>query len=256
MTDLTSPTIDKSVLDGAVDFINRATHASGLQLAVLISEYVTDTFFGGDIGLLSSKDPTKIASFHALCQREDLQMGVSTLYRLVKIGHQVRQMPADLAESLTPAQHRALLSEPNPLHKQHLTVGLTCGQCGQLLELSKGCGRALRPSITRHCPHVRGAHTAHPSNSSFVSMGYGKSPTSALIGGIPRFCGGVYSPSTDSRCHNFERFHCCKNLLLHGGQKARHASDFSKLLKNTASSNHAKIIPQNRIQVRDVRALL
>ena len=70
MTDLTPPNIDAKLLDGAVDFINRATHASGVQLAVTISEYVIDTFFGGNAGLLSSKDPTKTASFRALCERK------------------------------------------------------------------------------------------------------------------------------------------------------------------------------------------
>lgn len=85
-----------------------------------MSEYITATFFGGDIGLLSSKDPTKLASFRALCQREDLQMGVSTLNRLVRIGHQVRQFPAELAENLTPGHHRALLSVEPVAHKEKL----------------------------------------------------------------------------------------------------------------------------------------
>ena len=123
MTEITAktpPTIDQTLLDGAVHYLNRAMHASGLQLAVTVSEYVIETFFGGDIGLLSSKDSNKLASFRALCQREDLHMGVSTLNRLVRIGHKIKQLPADLAENLTPAHHRALLTAQGTQHKQHL----------------------------------------------------------------------------------------------------------------------------------------
>jgi hypothetical protein len=113
-------TLDPALLDGAVLFLNRAIHASGLQLAVTVSAYVTETFFAGDPAALTSKDPQKTASFRALCEREDLQMGASTLHRLVRIGQQARHLPADLAERLSMSQHRALLPVANAQHKQHL----------------------------------------------------------------------------------------------------------------------------------------
>lgn len=47
-TALTLPQVDKNLLDGAVDFINRSARTSSLQLAKTISEYVVDTFFAGD----------------------------------------------------------------------------------------------------------------------------------------------------------------------------------------------------------------
>ena len=119
-TALTVPNIDKNLLDGAVDFINRAVHASSIQLAVARSEYVIDTFFAGDPRLLSSKDPDKTASFRALCDHPQLQMSAATLFRLVRVGQQARHLPSDLAENLTQAQHRALLAVPDPRHKQHL----------------------------------------------------------------------------------------------------------------------------------------
>jgi len=119
-TALTAPSIDKNLIDGAVQFLNRATHASAVQLAVTVSEYITDTFFGGDAKLLSSKDPDKTASFRALCDHPQLQMSAATLNRLVRVGLQARQLPADLAENLTQRQHRALLVVQNPQHKQHL----------------------------------------------------------------------------------------------------------------------------------------
>lgn len=118
--EVTAPAVDKSLLDGAVDFINRAARTSGHQLAKIVSEYIKDTFFGGDLSLLSSKDPTKTASFRALCDRQDLHVGVSTLYRLVKIGQQVQHLPADLADALTMTHHRALLAVADKPHKQKL----------------------------------------------------------------------------------------------------------------------------------------
>jgi hypothetical protein len=112
--------VDLDLLDGAVLFLNRAIHASGLQLAMTVSAYVTETFFGGDVAALSSKDSQKTASFRALCERDDLQMGASTLHRLVRIGQQARHLPADLSESLSLGHHRALLTVDDPRHKQHL----------------------------------------------------------------------------------------------------------------------------------------
>jgi len=120
MTDLTPHAIDPNLLNGAVDFINRAIHASGTQLAAILSEYVIDTFFGGEVSLLSSKDPTKTASFRALCEHPGLQMGASTLHRLVKIGVQVSHLPADISENLTMTHHRALLTVQEPGKKASL----------------------------------------------------------------------------------------------------------------------------------------
>ena len=56
-TALSAPAVDKVLLDGAVDFINRAARSSGQQLAKIVSDYVKDSFFGGDLGLLSKARP-------------------------------------------------------------------------------------------------------------------------------------------------------------------------------------------------------
>jgi hypothetical protein len=45
---------------------------------------------------------------------------------------------------------------PVPHTDFHL-LARACGQCGQLAELSKACGRPLRPSTGRHCPRARRA---------------------------------------------------------------------------------------------------
>jgi hypothetical protein len=112
--------IDPVLLDGAVRYLQRAVHTSGLQLATQVSAYVIDTFFGGDPAGLSSKDPHKTASFAALCAHPDLPMGQATLYGLVRIGLQVRHLPPDLAENLSLSHHRALLTVDNAAHKQHV----------------------------------------------------------------------------------------------------------------------------------------
>lgn len=120
LADPSSVAIDPEVLEGAVRFLQRAVHTSGLQLATQVSAYVIDTFFGGDPAGLSSKNPHKTASFAALCAHPDLPMGQATLYGLVRIGQQVRHLPPDLAESLSLSHHRALLTVDNAAHKQHV----------------------------------------------------------------------------------------------------------------------------------------
>ena len=153
---------------GAVDFINHAARTSSQQLAKIISEYIRDSFFGGDLGLLSSKDPTKTASFRALCERQDLLMGVSTLYRLVKIGQQVQHLPADLAEKLTMTHHRALLAVSDKPHKaklarQAVKHGWTVGQLQQVIAaeqppLPDRPGRPLKPALLKWLGAVKKAN--------------------------------------------------------------------------------------------------
>lgn len=57
-TELATPgaSVDLDLLDGAVAFINRATHANGLPLAGTIGTYLVDTFFGGLAGREQSWD--------------------------------------------------------------------------------------------------------------------------------------------------------------------------------------------------------
>ncbi len=115
-----APEIDSDLVHGAIQFLNRTLYRSGVKVAVEVSEYVIATFLGGDSSLLASKDPFKTGSLRALAEHPDLQMGAATLNRLVRIGLQVRHLPADLAEELSPSHHRALLTVKNAAHKQHL----------------------------------------------------------------------------------------------------------------------------------------
>jgi hypothetical protein len=153
---------DGQRLDAAVQWLNRATLASGVELSVQVSGYIIDTFFGGDFAAFTSKDPHKTATFVALCQREDLTLGASTLYRLVRIGQQVNALPRDIADSLTMRHHRALLSVDNGQHRQHLArQAVAHGWTAQALQARISAERPAdgkklgRPA---QAPAVRWAH--------------------------------------------------------------------------------------------------
>ena len=111
---------EQATLDNAVAYLNQAMCESGVRLAIVVSDYVISTFFGGDPAKLSSRNSHKGASYAALCKREDLEMGRTTLQRLVRIGLQVKAMPPELGSALTPGQHRALLVVPEQEHKVEL----------------------------------------------------------------------------------------------------------------------------------------
>lgn len=120
-TDLAAPpAVDTELLDGAVLWLNRAVQASGIQLAVSVSDYVVATFFGGDFANFTSHDPHKPSSFRALCQHDDLKMSAGTLHRLVRVGQQVGRLPADVAEGLSVSHHRVLLTVDDLAYKGHL----------------------------------------------------------------------------------------------------------------------------------------
>ena len=108
------------VVDAAVSWLNRTSQVSGIRLAVEVSSYILTTFFDGDFKQFSSHDRTKPSSFSALCRREDLNLGESTLYRLVRIGHQVQLLPTAVAESLSLTHHRVLLAVDDPRQKQRI----------------------------------------------------------------------------------------------------------------------------------------
>ena len=65
--------VDEQLVDSAVVWLNRAALASGVELSVQVSTSIVDTFFGGDFGALTSKDPHKTARFSALrgCESTD-----------------------------------------------------------------------------------------------------------------------------------------------------------------------------------------
>lgn len=111
---------DLALVDGAVAWLNRAVQASGVQLAVEVSGYILASFFGGDFAAFSDTTNTKSVSFRSVVRHRDLQIGESTLYRLVRIGHHVGMLPQDVAEALSLSHHRALLGVSDGRHRQAL----------------------------------------------------------------------------------------------------------------------------------------
>ena len=120
---------EQAKLDSAVAYLNQVTSETGLRLAMAVSDYVISTFFGGDPAKLSSRNSHKGASYSALCQRDDLEMGRTTLQRLVRIGLQVKAMPPELGSALTPGQHRALLVVAKPEQKVELAKQALAEHC-------------------------------------------------------------------------------------------------------------------------------
>lgn len=100
---------DQALVEQAVEFLNDAARETGLALARTVSDYVVATFCAGDAAVLSSHVPFRRNTIAALSRHPNLQMGASTLRRLVRIGLQIKELPADVAMRLGPPQHRALL---------------------------------------------------------------------------------------------------------------------------------------------------
>ena len=108
------------VRSGAVAWLNQAVRNSGVQLAVQVSDYVLSTFFGGDFEAFLDPSRLKSQSFRALCRRDDLELGETTLFRLVRVGHQVGRLPNDVAEALSLSHHRTLLLVTDGRHRNAL----------------------------------------------------------------------------------------------------------------------------------------
>ncbi len=162
LTLVPDPSSDQSsdpAVDAAVQWINHAVQSSGVRLAIELSEYVLTTFFGGDFAAFTDHDRTKPQSFAALVRRKDLAIRENTLYRLVRIGQQARQLPSAVAEALTPTHHRVLLGVRDLRHKGRLAreaaeQGWTVAQLDQQVKAlspqSKGkTGRPPLPPIIK-----------------------------------------------------------------------------------------------------------
>jgi len=110
---------DPSV-DSAVAFINAQVIETSVELARRVGRYVIDTFFDGDYANFTHSSARKSQSFRALCEREDLLIPHTRLYTLVRVSHQLSQLPATLSEALPLSHHRALLSVKDIALKQEL----------------------------------------------------------------------------------------------------------------------------------------
>ncbi len=155
--DVPEALVDEGKLDEAVNFINRKTILSGLDLAREVGKYILDNFFDGDYQSFVNPSSAKEQSFRALLSREDLLPGSTTLYNFVRVSHQLELLPSDLVDRLTFTQHRALLPLPDPKLKEELarraldqgwTSGVLEAEVSKLLPVTRR-GRKPSPVVVK-----------------------------------------------------------------------------------------------------------
>lgn len=111
---------DQKRVDAAVKFINERAIKAGLDLACEVGKYILDEFFDGSYENFTDTRRNKPTSFTALVEREDLVVPRTTLYNFVRVSHQIKDLPARVAEQLSVSHHRALLPLPDKKTKVRL----------------------------------------------------------------------------------------------------------------------------------------
>ncbi len=102
------PAVDAVLVDQAVKNINAIHAAKGLETARAIGEYLLKAFFGGSLETFAATGKKNL-SFRALAEREDLNVGHSSLWYSVAVLDQLRMLPKDIGDSLPLSHHRLLL---------------------------------------------------------------------------------------------------------------------------------------------------
>ncbi len=85
-------TVDETLIDSAVGFINEIANKTIYKGSIEIGEYILEHFFGNDIKLASSKNPKKLSSFYKLCERQDLTVHPNRLGLMVRVASQERYL--------------------------------------------------------------------------------------------------------------------------------------------------------------------
>jgi hypothetical protein len=120
--------VDEALVAQGVQDINAIYRANGLATARAVGEYVVAKFFGGDLDYAKKKHG-KHVSFTALGKHADLAIGRTTLWYWVSVLGQLRQLPDDIAGSLSMSHHTLLLTVKDPakklaLAKEAVTTGV------------------------------------------------------------------------------------------------------------------------------------
>lgn len=97
-----------ALLDRAVEQLNAIDRQRGLDYARHVGGYVLQVFFRNRSANFRDHAPEHL-SFRALAARTDLEISFSKLYRCVAVELQVREMPVELAMSLSFTHHVILL---------------------------------------------------------------------------------------------------------------------------------------------------
>ena len=101
-------------VEQAVRTLNALATRTRLELAVEVSRYILNEFFGGDWLRFTDPRRNKPESFRALTRHRDLLLSRTTLLVLIHVGRQVEAMPGQVARALSVEHHRLLLALPDP----------------------------------------------------------------------------------------------------------------------------------------------
>lgn len=107
-------------VEQAVRTLNALATRTRLELAVAVSRYVLDEFFGGEWERFTDPRRNKSVSFRALCAHSDLRLSRTTLLVLVHVGRQVEVLPGQVAHALSVEHHRALLPLTNVAEREQM----------------------------------------------------------------------------------------------------------------------------------------
>lgn len=113
--------IDRSLVETAVQEVNRLYVQKGLETARVVGEYLLTTFFGGDADAFEAREGAH-ASFRALADHEDLRVSHSFLWYAVRLLPQLRALPEPVAQALPLSHHRLLLHVKDEKAKHKLAV--------------------------------------------------------------------------------------------------------------------------------------
>lgn len=111
--------VDRSLVEAAVQEVNRLYVQKGLETARVVGEYLLTTFFGGDADAFEAREGAH-ASFRALADHEDLRVSHSFLWYAVRLLPQLRMLPEPVAQALPLSHHRLLLHVKDDKTKQKL----------------------------------------------------------------------------------------------------------------------------------------
>ena len=146
---------DESLIDQAVDELNRRYAVKGLETMRAIGEYVIQYFFDGDPDNFREKGK-KHVSFRELAKHPNLRVSYNFIWNAVSVVDQMRLLPENIAEALPPSHHKLLLpikSEKKKvaLAEKAVEKGLSKRdlekEVAKVREKEKGDSRAGRPPL-------------------------------------------------------------------------------------------------------------
>ncbi len=152
--------LDEAALDGVVQEINRISRRKRLEAALEIGEMLIARCFGGEPDRIHAQGRHP-HSFRALAAREDLEVSYSFLWYCVAVTEQHRALPPEVANALSFAHHKALLTEKDVVAKRALAIDAAAGR----LTVD-----ALRAALSEHLAATQTSRAGRPALPGFVKV--------------------------------------------------------------------------------------